>query len=168
MTSNSPGERVQSPEAAAITGLSLWQVQHMAVRGEIPGAAKLGCRWTFNIRRLKRWKKQGMPRPEKLPWIERVRRQVGHAGQYPRIYFVAAGKRAVKIGTARNVKSRLAALQTANHEPLRVLGSIRGDRYVERAIHRKFAKLRIRGEWFRARKRLFAFIEEAIAYEAGR
>ena len=48
-------ERIQSPEAAAITGLSLWNIQSMAIRGEIPGAAKLGNRWTFDIGKLRRW-----------------------------------------------------------------------------------------------------------------
>ena len=48
-------ERIQSPEAAAITGLSLWNIQSMAARGEIPGAGKLGRRWTFDIGKLRRW-----------------------------------------------------------------------------------------------------------------
>ncbi len=48
-------ERIQAPAAAAITGLSLWNIQRMALRGEIPGAAKHGFRWTFNESKLRRW-----------------------------------------------------------------------------------------------------------------
>lgn len=48
-------ERIQAPAAAAITGLSLWNIQRLAIRGEIPGAAKLGSRWTFNEAKLRRW-----------------------------------------------------------------------------------------------------------------
>lgn len=48
-------KRIKSRAAADETGLSLWQVQHMAGRGEIPGAAKLGSLWTFDKAKLRRW-----------------------------------------------------------------------------------------------------------------
>lgn len=48
-------ERVQSSAAAAITGLKLRQVQSLAARGEIPGAAKIGSLWTFDLAKLRRF-----------------------------------------------------------------------------------------------------------------
>lgn len=55
MTSKTPGERVQTPAAAAIIGLKVRQIQSLAARGEIPGAAKLGSLWTFDLAKLRRW-----------------------------------------------------------------------------------------------------------------
>ena len=51
---NAP-ERIKSAAAVAITGLSLRQIQTMAARGMIRGAAKLGGVWTFNAAKLRRW-----------------------------------------------------------------------------------------------------------------
>ncbi len=51
-------ERIQSPRAAEITGLSQRSIQDMAARGELPGAARLGGRWTFDELALRRWIKQ--------------------------------------------------------------------------------------------------------------
>jgi hypothetical protein len=48
-----PIERGGLEEAVAILGLPERTVQSMAARGEIPGAAKLGRRWTFDIARLR-------------------------------------------------------------------------------------------------------------------
>ncbi len=48
-------ERCRSDSALLITGLKLRQLQAMSARGEIPGAAKLGRTWTFDLRKLRRW-----------------------------------------------------------------------------------------------------------------
>ena len=48
-------ERVLVAQACRITGLSRRNVQDMAARGDIPGAAKLGGRWTFDAATLRRW-----------------------------------------------------------------------------------------------------------------
>jgi hypothetical protein len=45
--------RIQSPAAAQIAGLSLRTIQARAP--EIPGAAKLFGRWTFDPVKLRRW-----------------------------------------------------------------------------------------------------------------
>ncbi len=37
------------------TGLSLRTVQSLAAQGKIPGAAKLGGRWTFDLVKLRKW-----------------------------------------------------------------------------------------------------------------
>lgn len=48
-------ERIRPPQAASITGLAVRTVQLMALRGEIPGAAKLGGSWTFDEATLRAW-----------------------------------------------------------------------------------------------------------------
>ena len=54
----------------------------------------------------------------------------------------------VKIGKATDVESRRRQLQMASVEPLVVLRIIPGDLPTEAWLHRKFASLRRRGEWF--------------------
>lgn len=48
-------ERGGVAEAAAILGLPVRTVQDMAARGELPGAAKFGRRWTFDPEKLRRF-----------------------------------------------------------------------------------------------------------------
>ena len=65
------------------------------------------------------------------------------------VYLVRAGKsNAVKIGFARDIKSRLAKMQIDNHEHLTVIRAWVGGKQEERMLHQKFAGLRLRGEWF--------------------
>lgn len=52
----------------------------------------------------------------------------------------------VKIGKTRDVDKRLAALQTANPLPLRVIGKMPGDH--ERRLHHHLRMQRRSGEWF--------------------
>ncbi len=51
-------ERCRIGPALGITGLGLRQMQAMSARGEIPGAAKLGRTWTYDIRKLRQWVKE--------------------------------------------------------------------------------------------------------------
>lgn len=95
------------------------------------------------------------------------------------VYFIAAGNPAlaVKIGvtTWATVSSRLGALQSANHEPLELLGVIpfrhmaqpmKAAEDKERALHRQFRHLQRtregnRGyEWFTASEELLRFIPQ--------
>ena len=55
----------------------------------------------------------------------------------------------IKIGVAEDVPRRLAELQSYSPIPLRVLATIRhGDIALEAALHRRFVKHRLHGEWF--------------------
>ena len=47
--------RIQTPRVAQLTGLSIRCIQLMAARGEIPSAAQLGRRWTFDESRVLQW-----------------------------------------------------------------------------------------------------------------
>jgi hypothetical protein len=44
--------RIQSAAAARILGVSQRSVQELALRGELPGAARIGGVWTFDSERL--------------------------------------------------------------------------------------------------------------------
>jgi hypothetical protein len=81
------------------------------------------------------------------------------------VYFIAAGRGAVKIGFAHDVESRLQALQTSSAEELVLLHYMEGTTADERRLHEKFAELRIRGEWFRHEGFLAEFI---VTLRAGR
>lgn len=76
------------------------------------------------------------------------------------IYFAQhEGGGPIKIGFTRSgVRLRLAALQTGNPEPLRVLAVVDGTARQERALHDMFAASRRNGEWFEPTEGLLAFI----------
>jgi hypothetical protein len=46
-------ERVTAKQAAAILGVKSRKLQAMSQRGEIPGAAKLGRQWTYDLAKLR-------------------------------------------------------------------------------------------------------------------
>jgi excisionase family DNA binding protein len=51
-------ERGTAKQAATILGVPTRTIQDLAARGEIPGAAKLGRRWTFDLEKLRRLVRQ--------------------------------------------------------------------------------------------------------------
>jgi hypothetical protein len=76
-----------------------------------------------------------------------------------RVYFIGSKRsRAVKIGVAEDVRTRLSGNQVGNHQRLVVLADMPGDERYEHALHEAFAEYRIRGEWFRHEGRLAQFI----------
>jgi predicted GIY-YIG superfamily endonuclease len=81
------------------------------------------------------------------------------------VYFIQVhGEGAVKIGVAQDVDKRLDQLQTANHNDLRVLKTIKckGKAHAyntEKLLHGKHKKHHLRGEWFHAKMILEEFDE---------
>lgn len=71
-------------------------------------------------------------------------------------YFMKAGNR-VKIGKAVQPDVRLRELQTGCPDELVILHLIPGGEN-ERILHRKFERLRIRGEWFHLQDEILEFI----------
>jgi hypothetical protein len=55
---SAPLPRIQSATAARILGVSRRSVQGLALRGELPGAARIGGVWTFDAERLATFIKQ--------------------------------------------------------------------------------------------------------------
>lgn len=76
------------------------------------------------------------------------------------VYFIRSEKtHAIKIGfTAGKIEDRLSALQTAHPYKLQVLAPSCGNREHEKALHARFASLRLEGEWFEPHPDLLAFI----------
>lgn len=80
-----------------------------------------------------------------------------------RVYFVqAADGGPVKIGRSADPLARVASLQTANPDHLRILATMPGGSAVERALHRTFEAHRVRpdGEWFHPAPEVLAFVRE--------
>lgn len=75
------------------------------------------------------------------------------------IYAIECGD-AVKIGFAKEPKSRLVTLQIGSPAPCRLLGVKAGTHEDELALHRQFSELRIRGEWFSKNGPVLDFISE--------
>jgi hypothetical protein len=65
----------------------------------------------------------------------------------------------IKIGVSAHPANRVLNLTTCVPEPLTVIGVITGERNREQAIHRRFAHLRLRGEWFRATPELEHYLQ---------
>lgn len=67
----------------------------------------------------------------------------------------------VKIGFTNygTIKRRLHTLQTASPFDLRVLLEIGGDVALERELHDRFRRYKIRGEWYHLKGAVAAFIE---------
>lgn len=82
------------------------------------------------------------------------------------IYFVLNyDSEAIKIGIAKNVKRRLASLQTSSPSELKLLGTIKTKsvndaRKLEQSLHETFSKHHIRGEWFKADVELLDHINQ--------
>jgi hypothetical protein len=74
------------------------------------------------------------------------------------IYFIKADDR-VKIGFSHDPLKRMKELQTGQHRSLRLMGVIEGSLGDEKALHKRFAQYRTRGEWFRLSEEVIGFIE---------
>jgi hypothetical protein len=83
----------------------------------------------------------------------------GSAGSKGYIYFATDGE-FVKIGWTGiwPPTARVAKQQTGNGRPLWILGCIPGTQRAERGYHKRFARHRVRGEWFRLTPDLEQFI----------
>ncbi len=81
------------------------------------------------------------------------------------VYFISTKrKNVVKIGIANNPNKRLKTFQTANHEELIILRVIKVENRalafkLETALHKKFKRYHIRGEWFKLTPTIIDFIE---------
>ena len=72
----------------------------------------------------------------------------------------------VKIGYASDVKKRISGIGTSSHKKPVLVASMPGTMKTESQLHSKFAKLRIKGEWFRYGGDLKVFIESLPDTEA--
>lgn len=70
-------ERIRSDQAAAILGIATRNVQAMALRGELPNAAKIGGVWTFDEAALRGYIAERVQQPS-----ERMRLNVPQGGKW--------------------------------------------------------------------------------------
>ena len=82
------------------------------------------------------------------------------------VYFIRYGEsELVKIGTSTKAPDRIRDLQCGSPEKITTLAIIEGDRDTEKALHARFAhlKVRARGEWFRPDAEMLAFLQSPQA-----
>lgn len=86
------------------------------------------------------------------------------------VYFIQAGDDGpIKIGFSGDPAKRLSSLQTANPQPLRLIGVLPGGKDVEATMHSAFSSHRLRGEWFNPDPSILGLLDQltaAHAYEA--
>jgi excisionase family DNA binding protein len=134
--------------AAQRLGLSTSTIYKRCASGALP-CVKDGSRVLFRPADLDAYAEARQRSPERVcaildAYARRVpKRTDGH------VYFLCGQIGLIKIGWALNVENRTAILQTGSAEPLEVIASMPGTPADERALHRKFALLLVRGEWFR-------------------
>lgn len=75
-----------------------------------------------------------------------------------RVYFARSGNK-VKIGVATKVNGRISTIQSGSPAKIELLACIPGGVEMERKMHMRFAKLRIRGEWFRYKGELMEYVQ---------
>lgn len=86
----------------------------------------------------------------------------------PLIYFASAIDRVrfpIKIGrtTYRGLLNRLQSLQTGQPYKLEFMFVGRGEPSTEKYLHREFAAIRLKGEWFKRTRELEQFIAELVS-----
>lgn len=75
------------------------------------------------------------------------------------IYFIDGGEN-IKIGYSRSLDARMKRMNTDCGAGPKLLLALPGTFKTEKILHRHFAALRSRGEWFRKGQELLAYIEE--------
>lgn len=79
--------------------------------------------------------------------FERTKRPGAHG---PVVYFMQFGDgEPIKIGFTTDIGVRLEVIRSAHWQEMTILSAMKGDRSTEKALHKKFAKHRVSGEWFR-------------------
>lgn len=91
----------------------------------------------------------------RLPQLRRSTADVGESKEF--VYFVSDGS-AIKIGKAKDPKSRVTGMNTGASSKLEILGVVPGGYEKERKLHETFSRHRLRGEWFSPAPELLDYI----------
>lgn len=75
------------------------------------------------------------------------------------VYFIQDDAQ-VKIGHSVKPRARLRELQCATHRVLKLLATCKGGQQRERLLHKKFAKYRVKGEWFKLSLPIATYIDQ--------
>jgi hypothetical protein len=73
----------------------------------------------------------------------------------------------LKIGTTIDPQARVEGLRSSSSSPVSLIWLTHGDATDERELHKRFARDRFKGEWFRPSDDLRAFIAERPAPSEG-
>jgi hypothetical protein len=93
---------------------------------------------------------------DKLIYLDRLIEAIEARGSC--VYFVGASH-FVKIGFSRALDERLHKMRTDVPFEIEILHFEPGTAAEEKKLHRRFAAIRVRGEWFRRSPELLAFID---------
>jgi hypothetical protein len=89
-----------------------------------------------------------VPPDRELRNLEKRLLKMARDGKGEWAYFVLAGA-FVKIGVSRSVRVRLGLYRTATAEQARLIALCPGGAETEARLHKRLARHRYRGEWFR-------------------
>jgi len=80
------------------------------------------------------------------------------------IYFIQAvdGTGPIKIGSSDKPLCRLSQCSSWSPVPLKIIATVKGGLYHERALHERFAEHRLHGEWFAPAQELHLLIAQII------
>lgn len=100
-------------------------------------------------------KRMSEPELSDEDWYDPMQMRVFEGRRIGWVYIIRAGEDGpIKIGWSRTPARRLIDLQGAHSETLWIMGLIPGSMEYEKELHKRFAKMRLRGEWFRADRTL--------------
>ena len=75
---------------------------------------------------------------------------------------VDEGKQYCKIGYSQRPNERLSGIQTGNPLKLHIYGTIKGDVRTEKSLHKRFAHLRLQGEWFKYDSEIIEYFNKEL------
>lgn len=143
-------EWMTTGQVAAALDVSSTRVIQLADEGRL-AHCRIPQGRLFDPEAVAEYQRTRKPKPPKAPRTEK--------GEW--VYFIQAGERGpIKIGWAEVVSTRMAQLQCGSPMKLTLLVAIPGGAARERDLHRRFADIRVRGEWFDGtNETLLAYIE---------
>ncbi len=69
----------------------------------------------------------------------------------------------IKVGVSAFLDKRVGQMSGYPWDVV-LMGTVEGDRVLEQAIHRRFAHLRMRGEWFKRNTDILLYIHDKTGY----
>lgn len=64
----------------------------------------------------------------------------------------------IKIGYTTQIAKRVQSLNARGPRPIQIVALLTGSRALERALHRRFARHRMQGEWFRPHAEILDYV----------
>ena len=101
-----------------------------------------------------------LPPPAPAPGISAPAASASALPSRERVYFIRSERGGpIKIGRSVQVGARLRTFQTAHADRLVVLATAPGDRHTEHALHQRFSRWHVDGEWYEDAPDVLACVE---------